>query len=144
MNSSASSGSSSTLGCLGALGCTVSSLKSSTQAAAEIYLRQSAFSRFNKRSPFRLILRRLYCGGFQDCYLPRCAVCRCSRPCSCYTKLTVFSIRCLQFFKHMFSVDNILAPLPTPLRKSLSHNFGFFTRVFTQFVGKGASCADPA
>ncbi|GAQ88459.1 hypothetical protein KFL_004300100 [Klebsormidium nitens] len=42
----------------------------------------------------------------------------------------------MRFFKHMFSVDNVLAPLPTPLRRSLSRNFGLFTRVFTQFVDR--------
>ena len=39
-----------------------------------------------------------------------------------------------QFFKRVFSPQALFEPLPTPLRLSLERNFGFLTRVFTQFV----------
>mmetsp|Transcript_35352 Transcript_35352/g.67615 ORF Transcript_35352/g.67615 Transcript_35352/m.67615 type:complete len:170 (-) Transcript_35352:328-837(-) len=42
--------------------------------------------------------------------------------------------RTASFAKRVFSLEAILEPLPTPLKTSLSRNFGFFTRIFTQFT----------
>jgi hypothetical protein len=39
-----------------------------------------------------------------------------------------------QFMKRAFSVEALLEPLPGPLKTSLSRNFGFFKRIFTQFT----------
>ena len=39
-----------------------------------------------------------------------------------------------QFFKRMFSPEALFEPLPPALRMTLSRNFAFFTRIFTQFV----------
>jgi hypothetical protein len=40
-----------------------------------------------------------------------------------------------QFFKRVFSPEALFEPLPPALRMTLSRNFAFFTRIFTQFVG---------
>jgi hypothetical protein len=39
-----------------------------------------------------------------------------------------------QFMKRAFSVEALFEPLPGPLKTSLSRNFGFLTRIFTQFT----------
>lgn len=36
--------------------------------------------------------------------------------------------------KRAFSVEALFEPLPGPLKTSLSRNFGFFKRIFTQFT----------
>ena len=42
--------------------------------------------------------------------------------------------RTAQFAKRVFSAETLLDPLPAPLKTALSRNFGFFTRIFTQFT----------
>ena len=39
-----------------------------------------------------------------------------------------------QFFKRVFSPQALFEPLPPALRMTLSRNFSFFTRIFTQFI----------
>jgi hypothetical protein len=43
-----------------------------------------------------------------------------------------------QFFKRIFSPEVLTEPLPPALRLSLTRNFAFFTRIFTQFFGAPA------
>jgi len=45
----------------------------------------------------------------------------------------------LQFFKRIFSPAVLTEPLPPALRLSLTRNFSFFTRIFTQFFGKSTA-----
>lgn len=40
----------------------------------------------------------------------------------------------------MFSPEVLTEPLPPALRLSLTRNFAFFTRIFTQFFGAPCGC----
>ncbi|BBN14726.1 hypothetical protein MPTK1_6g13950 [Marchantia polymorpha subsp. ruderalis] len=41
--------------------------------------------------------------------------------------------RNFQFIRRVFSFDTLFKPLPRPIANTLAHNFGFLTRIFTQF-----------
>jgi hypothetical protein len=46
--------------------------------------------------------------------------------------------RQVAFFKRVLSPAVLLEPLPPALRLSLTRNFSFFTKIFTQFFGAPA------